>query len=100
MDISDDLLAAEDEDTDYTGGDSKTSASERYLAGGAGQVDARVARSLLRLEGLYAKLTLGLRHVVKYAFARHSDVLEAGTEVQVRSLHSCQWFSRMACADC
>lgn len=84
VDISDDLLAAEgDEDTDYTGGDSKT--SERYLSSGTTQVDARVAQALLRLEGLYAKLTLGLRHVVKHAFARHSDVLEAGTEVQVGS---------------
>ena len=48
------------------------------------KVPRGVTSSLLRLEGLYMKLLLSLRLVVKLAFARHSDVLEAGTEVQVR----------------
>ena len=39
-------------------------------------------RALSRLEGLYVKLWLGLRHSVRAAFQIHEDVLEAGKYVQ------------------
>jgi hypothetical protein len=81
IDISNDLIDAED-DLDEQG-DSKHSDFAAHADGG--HVDRAVSSALLRLEGLYVKLMLGLRLVVKSAFAKHSDVLEAGTEVQVRS---------------
>lgn len=77
MDVSDDLLAAEGEDFD--GADSKH--SEPHTSA----VESGVTDALRRLEGLYVKLLLGLRLVVRHAFAKHSDVLDAGTEVQVRA---------------
>ena len=36
-----------------------------------------------RLEAIYGKLVIGLRAAVKIAFSNHTDVLEAGTFVQV-----------------
>jgi hypothetical protein len=39
---------------------------------------------LRRLESFYVKLWMALRSVVRSAFAHHTDVLEAGTYVQVR----------------
>lgn len=88
VDVSDDLLAAEDEEVDgaynATQGDSKSSEGHSHHQGSL-HVDASVTKALRRMEGLYVKLLLGLRLVVKQAFARHSDVLEAGTEVQVSS---------------
>ena len=86
VDVSDDLFVDNDDsdgDGDHYGGESK----HRELAAARGmEVERGVAASVERLEGLYVKLLLGLRLVVKIAFARHSDVLEAGTEVQVRPL--------------
>jgi hypothetical protein len=81
VDVSDDLLIGDEDDE--TAADHK--ASEPILSKGALTVDPGVAKSLLRLEGLYVKLVLSLRLVVKYAFAKHSDVLEAGTDVQVHA---------------
>ena len=74
-----DILAEEEDET----GASKH--SEAFNAAHA-EVERTVTVSLQRLEALYIKLLLSLRLVVKLAFARHSDVLEAGTEVQVRLL--------------
>jgi hypothetical protein len=47
---------------------------------------AEEAHVLRRLEGFYVKLWMALRSVVRSAFAHHTDVLEAGTYVQVRHL--------------
>lgn len=81
VDISNDLLIAAEESE---GGDSKHSEGmghhEHY------HIDTGVSNALLRLEGLYTKLLLALRTAVKLAFSRHSDVLEAGTEIQVLPL--------------
>jgi hypothetical protein len=43
-----------------------------------------VADSVHRLECLYFKLYVGLRYVVRRAFAKHRDVLDAGMDIQVR----------------
>ena len=43
-----------------------------------------VSMSIHRLESLYMKLLISLRWLVKSVFSKHSDVLEAGTEIQVR----------------
>ena len=42
-----------------------------------------VSLSIHRLESLYMKLLISLRWLVKSKFSKHSDVLEAGTEIQV-----------------
>lgn len=88
VDVSDDLLISQDdEDHDTYGNDGDTKHSE-VISHPVGQLERGVNEALLRLEGLYVKLLLGLRLVVKNAFAKHSDVLEAGTEVQVSRLGS------------
>jgi len=45
-----------------------------------------VSISIHRLESLYMKLLISLRWLVKSVFSKHSDVLEAGTEIQVRDV--------------
>lgn len=86
VDVSDDLLT--NPDNEYEDSSEEAFRAEGKHSGdlaSAGNVDLDhgVAHSLERLEGLYVKLLLALRLVVKIAFARHNDVLEAGTEVQV-----------------
>ncbi len=87
MDVSDDLLAntaeADFEDTGDEAYRTESKHSSDLVTAGKVDIDHGVAESLERLESLYVKLLLALRLVVKIAFARHSDVLEAGTEVQV-----------------
>ena len=89
VDVSDDLLAnTADADFEDTSDEAyrtecKHSSSHDLVTAGKVDIDHGVAESLERLESLYVKLLLALRLVVKIAFARHSDVLEAGTEVQV-----------------
>jgi hypothetical protein len=46
-------------------------------------VPADITDNVRRLEALYVKLWFTLRYTVKFAFAIHSDVLEAGTFIQV-----------------
>lgn len=77
--MSSDILVEEDEDEGSGGGASKH--SDAFTAAHS-EVDIGVTSSLQRLEALYFKLLLSLRLAVKLAFAGHSDVLEAGTEVQ------------------
>lgn len=76
VDVSDDLFVDED---GKEGGEGKHS---ELASAGKMELERGVAASLERLESLYVKLLLAMRLVVKIAFARHSDVLEAGTEVQ------------------
>jgi len=86
VDVSDDLLATTEADFEDTGDETYRTESKHnhdLVAPGKVDIDHGVAESLERLESLYVKLLLALRLVVKIAFARHSDVLEAGTEVQV-----------------
>ena len=93
MDVSDDLLANSDADYEDNGDETYRTESKHnndLVVAGKVDIDHGLAESLERLEGLYVKLLLALRLVVKIAFARHSDVLEAGTEVQV--LFSCLSF--------
>ena len=93
MDVSDDLLANNDAEYEDNGDESYRTESKHnndLVAAGKVDIDHGLAESLERLESLYVKLLLALRLVVKIAFARHSDVLEAGTEVQV--LLSCFLF--------
>lgn len=47
------------------------------------QHSAEDCAALNRLEAFYIKLWMGLRSVVRTAFASHTDVLEAGTYIQV-----------------
>ena len=49
----------------------------------AASVPADIASTVSRLEALYVKLWLSLRYTVRFAFAAHADVLEAGTFIQV-----------------
>lgn len=46
-------------------------------------VPADITDNVRRLEALYVKLWFTLRYTVKFAFAIYSDVLEAGTFIQV-----------------
>lgn len=78
VEVDDDLLLGDEEDGDHL----SESKYADLAAAGKMEVDRGVAASLERLESLYIKLLLALRLVVKIAFTRHSDVLEAGTEVQ------------------
>jgi hypothetical protein len=86
VDVSNDLI---DEHATETGNAAVTGTVTGGGGGGGGNgsgVPRDVTASLWRLEALYAKLLIALRLVVKVAFAKHSDVLEAGQEVQVRTL--------------
>jgi len=74
VEASDDLFIDEDDE-----GEGKHS---ELASAGKMELERGVAASLERLESLYVKLLLAMRLVVKIAFAKHSDVLEAGTEVQ------------------
>ena len=56
-------------------------------------VPADISSCIDRLELIYAKIYVGLRMAVRVGFANHSDVLEAGTYVQVRSLSMVFCFS-------
>ena len=97
MDVSDDLLANNDAEFEDNGEETYRTESKHssdLVAAGKVDIDHGLAESLERLEGLYVKLLLALRLVVKIAFDRHSDVLEAGTEVQV--LFSCLLFFFLA----
>jgi len=47
-------------------------------------LNEEVTLSIHRLESLYVKLLISLRWMVRTVFSKHSDVLEAGTEIQVR----------------
>eukprot|EP01032_Pedospumella_encystans_P011063 gene11063-12896_t len=85
VDVSDDLLANNDAEYEDNGDETYRTESKHsndLVAAGKVDIDHGLAESLERLEGLYVKLLLALRLVVKIAFARHNDVLEAGTEVQ------------------
>lgn len=69
---------------DSSMGDSKTASSHSSSSNATlYDIDHRLVAVLYRLEAIYTKLTICMRYVVRAAFAKHSDVLEAGTEVQV-----------------
>jgi len=53
------------------------------LTASAASVPVDIAETVRRLEAIYIKLWFTLRYTVKYAFAIHKDVLEAGTFIQV-----------------
>lgn len=54
----------------------------------ADTVPPDVTASVRRAESIYIKLWLTLRYIVKLTFASHSDVLEAGTFIQVINMIS------------
>ena len=66
--------------TDNTGTDSSKNS-----------VSSEISKSVARLDAIYGKLLIGLRATVKTAFAKHNDVLEAGTYVQVLHEHYPQY---------
>eukprot|EP01041_Mallomonas_annulata_P000798 gene798-1550_t len=72
-------LVAENNDNDSNNNDEASGVESQSQV----QLDRKALVSTLsRLESLYVKLWLGLRWAVGNAFARHTDVLEAGSTVQ------------------
>ena len=63
--------------------DDSSSSRVAQLTTTAVSVPADITDNVRRLESLYVKLWFTLRYTVRFAFAIHTDVLEAGTFIQV-----------------
>ena len=65
---------------DSKNGDNNSRSSSNHISY---VINEDVSSAIHRLESLYVKLSICLRWLVKTVFSKHSDVLEAGTEIQV-----------------